>query len=259
MKNMSELMVDLAYSAVLFNSKAAAEEVITLENEVNAMNYEIKKESLVAARSYEDAEKLTALIEIAEAAESMANAAKDLADLVIKGIKPHPVFKVVMEPLLSTWLSHFYEIYDKNCTMCEWLSIVAQDGIGDIDYSNVRDSDKCDLIYGETEATVKFEDCLPPNVKGVEPVFNIYATDSVEKNAIDWKIPNATVRWGVVSSNGTYERCSDWQVCSLKDDLEKSYKNRFFARGGFGFYLNEGSGIDGWETAFIDSKIISIR
>ena len=86
MKNMSELMVDLAYSAVLFNSIDAAEEVLTLENRVNAMNYEIKKESLVAARSYEDAEKLTALLEIAEAAESMANAAKDLADLVIKGI-----------------------------------------------------------------------------------------------------------------------------------------------------------------------------
>ncbi len=97
MKNMSELMVDLAYSAVLFNSVDAAEEVLTLENRVNAMNYEIKKESLVAARSYEDAEKLTALLEIAEAAESMANAAKDLADLVIKGFKPHPVFKVVME------------------------------------------------------------------------------------------------------------------------------------------------------------------
>ena len=31
MKNLSELMVDLAYSAVLFNSKAAAEEVIELE------------------------------------------------------------------------------------------------------------------------------------------------------------------------------------------------------------------------------------
>jgi len=97
MKNMSELMVDLAYSAILFNSKAAAEEVIALENEVNAMNYEIKKESLVAARSYEDAEKLTALLEIAEAAESIANTAKDLADLVITGFKPHPVFKMVME------------------------------------------------------------------------------------------------------------------------------------------------------------------
>lgn len=97
MKNMSELMVDLAYSAVLFNSKDAAEEVLKLEDKVNSMNYEIKKQSLVAARSVEDAEKLTALLEIAEAAESIANAAKDLADLVITGFKPHPVFKMVME------------------------------------------------------------------------------------------------------------------------------------------------------------------
>ena len=84
MKDMSELMVDLAYSAVLFNNKAAAEEVLTLENRLNSMNYEIKKQSLVAARSLEDAEKLTTLLEIAEAAESMGNAAKDLADLTLK-------------------------------------------------------------------------------------------------------------------------------------------------------------------------------
>lgn len=97
MKNLSELMVDLAYSAVLFNSKDAAKEVLKLENKVNNLNYEIKKQSLVAARSVEDAEKLTALLEIGEAAESIANAAKDLADITIKGIKPHPVFKMVME------------------------------------------------------------------------------------------------------------------------------------------------------------------
>ena len=86
MKDMSELMVDLAYSAVLFNNKAAAEEVLTLENRLNSMNYEI-----------EDAEKLTTLLEIAEAAESMGNAAKDLADLTLKGFEPHLVFKMVME------------------------------------------------------------------------------------------------------------------------------------------------------------------
>ena len=97
MKDMSELMVDLAYSAVLFNNKAAAEEVLTLENRLNSMNYEIKKQSLVAARSLEDAEKLTTLLEIAEAAESMGNAAKDLADLTLKGFEPHLVFKMVME------------------------------------------------------------------------------------------------------------------------------------------------------------------
>ena len=61
------------------------------------MNYEIKKQSLVAARSLEDAEKLTTLLEIAEAAESIGNAAKDLSDLTLKGFEPHPVFKMVME------------------------------------------------------------------------------------------------------------------------------------------------------------------
>lgn len=118
MKNLSELMVDLAYSAVLFNSKDAAKEVLKLENKVNSLNYEIKKQSLVAARSVEDAEKLTALLEIAEAAESIANAAKDLADIVIKGIKPHPVFKMVMEEaeeiIVSVNVQNGSELCDKS-------------------------------------------------------------------------------------------------------------------------------------------------
>jgi len=118
MKNLSELMVDLAYSAVLFNSKDAANEVLKLENKVNSSNYEIKKQSLVAARSIEDAEKLTALLEIAEAAESIANAAKDLADIVIKGIKPHPVFKMVMEEaeeiIISVSVRSDSELCDKS-------------------------------------------------------------------------------------------------------------------------------------------------
>ena len=97
MKNLSELMVDLAYSSVLFQNKEAAEEVLNLEDRVNSLNYEIKKQSLIASRSVEDAEKLTVLLEVAEAAETIGNAAKDLADLSIKGFEPHPVFKMVME------------------------------------------------------------------------------------------------------------------------------------------------------------------
>ena len=97
MKNLSELMVDLDYSSVLFQNKEAAEEVLNLEDRVNSLNYEIKKQSLLASRSVEDAEKLTVLLEVAEAAETIGNAAKDLADLSIKGFEPHPVFKMVME------------------------------------------------------------------------------------------------------------------------------------------------------------------
>ena len=97
MKNISELMVDLAYSALLFNSKDAAEEVKKLENKVNRLNFASKKLSFLAARPVQDAEKLTALLEVGEAAETIANSAKDIADLVLKGIKPHPVFKMVIE------------------------------------------------------------------------------------------------------------------------------------------------------------------
>jgi uncharacterized protein with PhoU and TrkA domain len=97
MKNLSELMVDLAYSAILFNDKEVAEEVLKLENKINGFNYEIKVQSLIAAHSLDDAEKLTSLLEIAEATESIANSAKDMADLTLKGLKPHPVFKMVME------------------------------------------------------------------------------------------------------------------------------------------------------------------
>lgn len=96
MKNLSELMVDLAYSSILFQNEDAAEEVLSLEDRVNSLNYEIKKESLLAARSVEDAEKLTVLLEVAEAAESMANAAKDLADITLNGMEPHPVLKMAM-------------------------------------------------------------------------------------------------------------------------------------------------------------------
>lgn len=97
MKNMSELMIDLAYSAMLFSSKDAAEEVIKLENKVNRLNYQIKKEALLAARTVEDAERLTALLEVGEAAETIADSAKDIADLVLRDMRPHPVFKMVME------------------------------------------------------------------------------------------------------------------------------------------------------------------
>jgi uncharacterized protein with PhoU and TrkA domain len=97
MKNLSELMVDLSYSALLFNSKDAAEEVEKLEIKINRLNYQIKRESLLAARTVEDAEKLTALLEVGEATETIADSAKDIADLVLEGMRPHPVFKMVIE------------------------------------------------------------------------------------------------------------------------------------------------------------------
>ena len=58
LKNTSELMIDLAYSAALFNDKELAEDVIELESRIDTLAYLLDMEIMVAARDAEDAEKL---------------------------------------------------------------------------------------------------------------------------------------------------------------------------------------------------------
>jgi len=90
MKNISELIVDLAYSSLLFNNKEIAEEVKYLEARMDTLNYEIRLIAMLAARSKEDAEKLTSILQIAEAAETISNAAGDI--IKILSIKlDHPI------------------------------------------------------------------------------------------------------------------------------------------------------------------------
>ena len=55
MKNLSELMIDLAYSAALFNDKELAEDVIELEERVDTLAYLLNMEIMIAARDAEDA------------------------------------------------------------------------------------------------------------------------------------------------------------------------------------------------------------
>ncbi len=93
MKNVSELMVDLAYSAVLFNNDELAEEVKELEEEMNKLRYQIEIRTMVAARDPEDAGKLEGILRIAAAAENISNAAENMADIVLRDIGLHPVVR----------------------------------------------------------------------------------------------------------------------------------------------------------------------
>ena len=50
MKNLSELMIDLAYSAALFNDKELAEDVIELESRIDTLAYLLDMEIMIAAK-----------------------------------------------------------------------------------------------------------------------------------------------------------------------------------------------------------------
>jgi len=84
MKDISELMVDLAYSAILFESEDIAREVITLEESMNQMVYQARIQSMLGTRRIEEAEAMSGLLQVAEAAEKISNSASDIAQLVLK-------------------------------------------------------------------------------------------------------------------------------------------------------------------------------
>lgn len=97
MKNLSELMIDLAYSAALFNDKELAEDVLELENRVDTLTYLLEMEIMIAARDAKDAEALVGVSKVASAADKISDAAADIAAIVTQNIGVHPIVSQVFE------------------------------------------------------------------------------------------------------------------------------------------------------------------
>ena len=91
MKNLSELMIDLAYAAALYNSQPLAEEVLELEKRVDTLAYLLDMSAMLAARNVQDAESLVGATVIAAATDKISDAAGDLAMIVLRGIGIHPL------------------------------------------------------------------------------------------------------------------------------------------------------------------------
>lgn len=106
MKDLSELMIDLAYSAALFHNRELAEEVLELEGHVDTLAYLLNMNAMLAARDAEDAEALVAVSVVASAADKISDAAADIATIVLREIGVHPIvreaFKKVEEHLVRS-------------------------------------------------------------------------------------------------------------------------------------------------------------
>lgn len=96
MKDISELIIDLAYSSVLFDNEEIAEEVKYLDVRMDKLNYDIRMMAMMAARTKEDAEQLAGILQVAEAAESISNAAGDIINLLSKG-KTKPILPKILK------------------------------------------------------------------------------------------------------------------------------------------------------------------
>lgn len=97
MKDISELMIDLAYSAALFHNKMLAKEVMELETKMDDLVYLLNMNLMLAARDKRDAEQLAGVAKVGSLTNAISDAAADIASLVLHDIKVHPVVREVFQ------------------------------------------------------------------------------------------------------------------------------------------------------------------
>ncbi len=100
LKDTSEMMMDLAYSSLLLNSRYLAEEVRLLEERVDRLHTEF--ELLVLSSRDEDVKGLLGLIRMGVVTERIADAAAEIAEVVLRGGEPHPVLSMVIQDAEET-------------------------------------------------------------------------------------------------------------------------------------------------------------
>ncbi|MEM2879300.1 MAG: TrkA C-terminal domain-containing protein [Candidatus Bathyarchaeia archaeon] len=97
LKDTSELMIDLAYSALLLNSRELAEEVQRLEEYMDKLHTEFELQVLSSGFKKEEAKSFLGLIRLGVVTEKIADAAAQIAEVVLRGVEPHMVLKLAIE------------------------------------------------------------------------------------------------------------------------------------------------------------------
>ena len=94
MKDTSELMVNLAYSALLYHNREIAEEVLKMEEIMDELHEKVRLQALSSVKEGEDIPSAEVLLRIASSTEVIADAAMSIADVVLRDIDPHPVIRM---------------------------------------------------------------------------------------------------------------------------------------------------------------------
>lgn len=87
LKNLSGLMVNLSFSAIIFGDKTLAQEVLELENIVDKEDMLLTMQAALATRRVEDAERMVSVFKLAEATNMISDSAGDIAKTALSKIQ----------------------------------------------------------------------------------------------------------------------------------------------------------------------------
>ncbi len=92
MKDTSELMVDLAYSSLLYNNLEIASEVEHLNGQVDEMSSKLQRIA-ISDVSQRSPDATIMLLKLCTYINSIADAAMSISNVVLRDIEPHPIIK----------------------------------------------------------------------------------------------------------------------------------------------------------------------
>ena len=101
-KDTAELMLDLAYSSILFKERDFSEEVLELEHKMDELIFISRASIMLAARGIEEIESLTGVLQIIDSSVMISSAAVDLAKIQLDNLGLPPAFLKSMHLLEET-------------------------------------------------------------------------------------------------------------------------------------------------------------
>ncbi|RLG50802.1 MAG: hypothetical protein DRO00_08175 [Thermoproteota archaeon] len=101
--DLAKLSVDLAHSSFLYFNPDIAREVEKLELLVDLLHTDLELEAIKTGREKGIPEKkVLGLLRLALAAENITDAARSIAEVVLGGVRPHPIVEQVMRETADT-------------------------------------------------------------------------------------------------------------------------------------------------------------
>jgi uncharacterized protein with PhoU and TrkA domain len=97
MKDLSELMTSLAYSALVLDSDPIGEEVEALAQRMDWLKYQLRLSASMGVRTKEEAEQVAGILQVGDASEHIANAASDMVELLDANVELRPFLGRVLE------------------------------------------------------------------------------------------------------------------------------------------------------------------
>jgi len=151
LKEKAELMVDLAYSSILYDNKEIAQEVYELEDFMDTLNHRLQKLIFKDVKNDAlDVDEALVILRLAIASELISDAAQEIADVQLRDVELHPILR---ESLLES-----NEVFHK--AQVDGSSVLVNKKLGTVELASktgvwiIAIRRKKRWIYGATENTV---------------------------------------------------------------------------------------------------------